>query len=179
MLHPGQKRPGCGLFGGASRAQSPALRWPANLWTQVLLQRRLTLDTATVAQLRVRDERPPQPPEPLRPPDSLALPWLAQVGLPLHIDALRWDADRPLRLGPLRARYDYTRPGDAPDAPPEHRLDLQELAWPAKGPVARHIPDLQLSSAHAQLPLKPKVTFVNVHTRGQSFRLARIFRFDL
>nr|WP_243855533.1 translocation/assembly module TamB domain-containing protein [Aquabacterium sp. A08] len=109
--------------------QGLALRWPAQLWTEVLLQRRLTLETATVAQLRVRDERPPQPPEPLRPPDSLALPWLAQVGLRLQIDALWWDTDRPVRLGPLRARYDYTRPGDAPDAPPEHRLDLQELAW--------------------------------------------------
>lgn len=108
------------------------LRWPATAWADVLLHRRLVLETLTVARVAVSDERPPRPEPALQAPTHLQLPWLQAVALALQVDRLQWRTgtqDAPQLLGPLQARYTYGPLADGPPQDAWHRLQVDTLHW--------------------------------------------------
>ncbi len=101
------------------------LRWPANLWSD-LLRGELQLDAIELDRLRVRDDSPAS--RDRQPPADLRLPWLQSIRLPLHIERIDIAGQPDITLGPLRADYRY---GAGPDAKPRHELQVHELRWAA------------------------------------------------
>lgn len=137
--------------------QGLALAWPEHLWWDLLWHRQLTQGILNAERVRILDERPDTPPQPLQAPQHLALPWLHQVSLRAEWQHLQWDGRTPLQVGPMQLRYAYG-PGAAGHA--EHQATLQadlltygryqaEARLGAQGPLALA---LQLSG-QLQAPL--------------------------
>lgn len=106
------------------------LQWTPDQLLDALLGRGLQLQGLHLDSLRVDDQRPPQPSEPLTAP--LALPW--PVSLPWSVDALVIER-RGIALSGASGHYRY---GPLP-AP-------QQAAWGAEHPTVAHAHQLRVDA---------------------------------
>jgi translocation and assembly module TamB len=93
-------------------------------WLGLLRGRSLQVQSLHIGQVRVDDQRPDQPREPLQPitlPLALSLPW--------SVDEVVVAGERPLSLSGLKGHYRYgpTDPGLALGVPDAHQLTLDTL----------------------------------------------------
>lgn len=122
------------------------VRWSSRWWWDALVHRRVTLQTLSAQTLAVRNERPETPPTPRTPPDSLRLPWVQAVSVPLHVEHATWGSGQVVVLNGLQASYRYGHLDPAEPHAPAHHLQLAHLAW-AEGDYSA---DLQVK---ADLPM--------------------------
>ncbi len=105
------------------------LRWPTSFWLDAALHRRGVVEQISIAQLRIDDQRPPEPDKPRQPPADLSLPWLRELALALDVQQATWVADTPVVLGPTQASYRYGANATHADATPWHHLQVGALEW--------------------------------------------------
>ena len=110
--------------------QGLRLQWTPDQLVHVLLGRGLQLQTLHLDQVRVDDQRPPQPSKPLTAP--LTLPW--PVSLPWSVDALVIER-QGVALSGARGHYRY---GPLPAA--------QQQAWGADHPTVTHAHQLRVDA---------------------------------
>jgi translocation and assembly module TamB len=113
------------------------IRWvlPPGFWTAAVLKRDVQVDRLDIGQLKVQDERPTTS-APLAPPETLALPWLRSMTLPLALEQVELGGKTALTLGPLKLSYLYG-PGIAIDGQTGHQLEVHNLRW-AEGNYQLH-----------------------------------------
>lgn len=134
------------------QADGVALQWGDALWTDALLGRGLHIPSLAIRSLRVDDQRPPTPTEPLT---DLSLPLALSLGF--SVERLELTGRQTLSATDIAGHYRYaalSTPTDAPALPDTpgvgaaHRLRLDSLKW-AEG---RYRGQLNLG-AQAPLPL--------------------------
>lgn len=113
------------------QAEGVQLDWNEALWTGALLGQGVHPKALTIRTLRVNDERPPTPSEPLQ---ALTLPL--PISLAFSVDHFELTGKTTLQLDGIRGHYRYGALSDAGDAPalPDtpglstaHRLRLDTL----------------------------------------------------
>lgn len=108
------------------RAEGLRLRLGGLFWLG-LLRRDLLVSELHAARVRVTDQRPPAPPSPTEPLQSLVLP--IDIEANLSVDELLLPGRAPLALRALDARYRYGRAEPGLGTEQAHTLLLRSLQW--------------------------------------------------
>lgn len=108
------------------QAEGLRLRLGGLFWLG-LLRRDLLVSELHAARVRVTDQRPPAPPSPTEPLQSLVLP--IDIEANLSVDELLLPGQAPLALRALDARYRYGRAEPGLGTEQAHTLLLRSLQW--------------------------------------------------